>query len=376
MAGRSSIGMHINKPSIYATPTTPFHNLGYGSFRLWNNGLTWRLLEPVKGQFDRLAIDSTVQRAADSGLDLQMLYTAGQAPAWATGGQIGPGTEPGVAYNNSPPDSIDDWVAYLRWVDDNFAFPVYEIWNEPNYAPMWSGTIEQLQALHVAAWDLLHPRGRLIACASIGEGGVPISSGAPYLLEYLTPEIVERTDIITYHNYVYPLPPEQMIISLHATKAAMIRAGAGPLPLWNTEYGWLNNGVFDDTKACAYVARSLLANNIGGAAEAHFYGMDFGTQIPLVDLDVPEIVLPAGATYKVTANFIEGADLFRFRQVPPLYTVDWARGAQRGRIFWCDDNETTTVDLSGYASGVDVLGSPIVLSSDYAVTMSPIFVSQ
>lgn len=41
-----------------------------------------------------------------------------------------------------------------------------------------------------------------------------------------------------------------------------------------------------------------------------------------------------------------------------------------------DDDETATVDLSGYSSGVDVLGEPITLSASYEVTMSPVFVTR
>ncbi len=53
--------------------------------------------------------------------------------------------------------------------------------------------------------------------------------------------------------------------------------------------------------------------------------------------------------------------------------MDWIKPGSRGRIFWCDDDETQTVDLSGYSSGTDVLGDPITLSASYQVGMSPVF---
>jgi hypothetical protein len=365
LIGPRAFGHHLNRLA-----TTPFPAIGAGSYRVWDNGLTWRLLEPTDGGFTATAMRQAIDGARAAGMDI--VYEAGQPPAWATGGVIGGSL--GIAYNNLPPTNLSDWVAYLTWVDDNFACDAYGVWNEPSYGAMWGGTVEQLRALHVAMYDLLKPRGRTILTASVADGGVPIGSGANYLLEYLTPEIVAKTDVVSYHNYVYPLPPEQIIVSLRHVKAVLRRAGAGHLPLWNTEYGWFGDGDFADAKAAAYVARAMPANIIGGADRSHFYGVDFdNAQITLVETGTPSVLTPAGIAHRTVANLLTGAQLYRFRQRPPLYTVDWTKAGGRGRIFWCDDDETQTVDLSGYSSGTDVLGDPITLSAAYEVGMSPVF---
>ncbi len=123
----------------------------------------------------------------------------------------------------------------------------------------------------------------------------------------------------------------------------------------------------------AYI-RLLGSTSIDWQDRSHFYGVDFdNAQITLVETGTPSVLTPAGIAHRTVANLLTGAQLYRFRQRPPLYTVDWTKAGGRGRIFWCDDDETQTVDLSGYSSGTDVLGDPITLSAAYEVGMSPVF---
>lgn len=371
-------GIHVNKPSTGSNPRTPFPDIGATDYRIWDSGRTWRLLEATDGVFGtRFNEDVAYARAAGC----ELLYTAGQAPAWATGGEVG-GASAGIAYNNKNPDDLDDWVAYLTYLDDTFDFEAYEIWNEIDNSIFWNGTTEQMQSLHEAAYDLLKPRGKTIVSANVSDGGVPIGSGANSLLDYLTPEIIAKSDAIAYHNYVHPLQPESLIVSLRHTRAIMRRAGAGHLPLWNTEFTWVDgNGVdtvpFSESKGAAYISRAMIANVIGGADRCYFYGVDYATsQIRMVDLDTPSTLLEPAIAFRTTAAVLSGAHLSRFRQVPPLYTVDWSKNGVRGRILWCDDDETQSVDLTEFTSGTDVLGDAITLSASYEVTHSPVFVTR
>jgi hypothetical protein len=72
-----------------------------GAIRLWDSGVAWRELEPVKGQIDWARMDAALQRAEATGAT-EILWVHGSTPAWAAldpqaAGLYGPGT-------SSPPD--------------------------------------------------------------------------------------------------------------------------------------------------------------------------------------------------------------------------------------------------------------------------------
>lgn len=371
-------GMHIESLS------TPAVNLGYRNQRFWDCGLTWRLIEPTKGNFNWTQFDNFVSLAESYGA--QILYTMGQPPVWATGGVAGGPHAGGGTYNNLPPDNDQDWIDYCSAVATRYGSRIhaYEIWNEINFTQFYGGTIAraaQLTSLAASAIRAINPNAIIVSASCSTKAGI-----AP-LEQYLSLLDPKWVDAIGYHFYLSPNAPEQVTTYCDQARSIMDRLGFGDKPLYNTEitwYGYIINGVtygqsdpvMPDTMAAAYTARMLIALWLGRVSQSWFLGLDVPfSKIQLIDFTGDDHILPAGYAYKHFADLLTGGRVFNPQNSSPLRQVDFVTAAgNRGKILWCDDEKTKAENLERFSSGVDVIGDPITLSSSYAVTSSPVFV--
>lgn len=386
---RQSFGMHFRWAATPHDPQTPWHDLGFRSVRLWDTRTAWRLLEPTKGQWTWTVLDANISLAVQQGCHI--IYTLGQPPTWATNDVATGHGETADGANASPPTSDDDWVDYIQAIVPRFPTgTAYEVWNEPNLTDYYSGTVERLIELHILAYDTI----KAIDPSAIILNAPPSGTGQFYLKNYL-PSVADYTDVVGYHAYTIQLTPEDAVQRLRWVRHAAIRAGLGSKPMWNTEHtthSWpdgsgpatsavtlsSDESLLPEAQAAAYAARHVLTALIGKVERTYFYGMDhWWSAIRLVtDLEDPTTLTDAATALRHAYTFLDGATISRFRQVPPLYTVDWSKNGESGRILWCDDDETQSVDLTEFTSGTDVLGDAITLSASYEVTHSPVFVTR
>ena len=71
----------------------------------------------------------------------------------------------------------------------------------------------------------------------------------------------QYVDVIGYHFYDAPHPPEDMVPLIQKVEQLMAENGAGNKPLWNTETGWPYPKPFpSDDLAAAYLARAYILN--------------------------------------------------------------------------------------------------------------------
>ena len=68
----------------------------------------------------------------------------------------------------------------------------------------------------------------------------------------------EYIDVLGYHFYTAPGPPEDMIPSMARVKRIMTNRGLAAMPIWNTEIGWQSDNFVDDDQRMGYVARTAL----------------------------------------------------------------------------------------------------------------------
>ena len=63
-------------------------------------------------------------------------------------------------------------------------------------------------------------------------------------------------DVIGYHFYVFPQPPEAMLPLIDKVKQTLKDNGAGKQPIWDTELGWAEPKPFSSGElAASYLAR-------------------------------------------------------------------------------------------------------------------------
>jgi hypothetical protein len=119
------------------------------------------------------------------------------------------------------------------------------------------------------------------------------SDGLPWLGKFLDEGGARFVDVIGYHLYVTPAPPEAIVPLTRAVRDMMVRHHVN-LPIWDTETGWSGPKNFDSpAEQAAYVARSLVLGWAFGVSRFYWYAWDNRNWVTLN--------LTAGDDYRPTA---------------------------------------------------------------------------
>ncbi|HWC19389.1 MAG TPA: glycosyl hydrolase [Terriglobales bacterium] len=255
-------GMHVH--DIANWPSLPF-----GSLRLWDAGVTWPSLEPTQGQWNFTNLDAIVSKCQQNNVDVLMVL--GLSPQWASARP----TEPS-AYNSgnaAEPANIQDWRDFVQAVAMRYKDRIhaYEIWNEPNDPSFFSGTPAKMFELATEAYKILKqidPSVTVLSPAATEQGGLA------WLDQYLATGGGAAADVIGYHLYVHPNPPESMLSLLTQVKSIMAQHGQSAKPIWDTETGWHSPATFTQADEAAFVARSYLLAVSGGVSRFFWYAWD------------------------------------------------------------------------------------------------------
>jgi hypothetical protein len=220
-------------------------------------------------------------------------------------------------------------------------------WNEPNIKEFYTGSIPQMVELASIAYTTLkHIDPTVLVCSpsATGDGGVN------WLDQYLQAGGAKYADVIGYHFYVSPEPPEKMVPMIQRVKAVMERNGIPDKQLWNTEAGWaiqnsqsvvrlsggtsFNKIVLPNEQASAYLARAFLLNWAEGVSRLYWYAWD-DKVMGLTEADGKTIKPPAQA-YSEIENWLIGARIkFCGRDQAGTWTCEIARDrGYLGRIVW------------------------------------------
>ena len=258
-------GMHVG----FVTPGTPWPAVPFGTWRLWDADVTWKDLEPAKGAWNFSRLDSLIALGQQHNVDV--ILPLALTPQWASERPNEPSAyTPGAA---APPTNIHDWTNYVQTVAARYKGKIafYEMGNEMNCKPMWTGTPEQIVALQQAAYTAIRsadPDARFISA------NMTTSNGLPLLHRLLELGYQNSADIIGYHFYVTPSQPEA-IAPLASSVITLLHQYAVKKPLWNTETGWLPPDKFSsEDQAAAVVVRALLVARASGIDRFLWYEWD------------------------------------------------------------------------------------------------------
>lgn len=179
-----------------------------------------------------------------------------------------------------PPKNLEDWKTYVRTVATRYKGRIhyYEIWNEPNLTDFYTGTPRQLVELTKEAQAILKevdPTNRIVSPSGTGPGGVP------WLREFLKSGGGQYVDIVGFHLYVTPKPPEDMVTLTRQVWGVMSEFGIRNHELWDTESGWHianRNTVVKPTAATGY-GSEVLTFDEASAYVARAYILLWGSQV-------------------------------------------------------------------------------------------------
>lgn len=322
-------GMHVH----HAASGTSWPAVSFANWRLWDAGVTWPQLEPARGKWDFNLLDRYTQLAAERNVDL--LLTLGLTPAWASARPNEPS-----AYgkgNAAEARQLADWEEYVRVVATRYKGVIhnYEIWNEPNVKGTFTGNPQAMVELSRAAYRVLKSVDPTITVVS---PAATAGDGAAWLDEYLHRGGCAYADVIGYHFYVTPEPPEAMIPLIQKIDAT-IRRHDCLKPLWNTESGWARPKHFSsDEEAGGYVMRTYLLNWLLGVQRCYWYAWDNHnwSTLDLTSRSGNKIT-GAGAAYGVLQRWMLGSVLRSCeRRRSGIWICQLDRGSSSDRVIWSE----------------------------------------
>lgn len=304
-------GLHIHRAAEDRWPTAPF-----ATWRLWDARVAWPSLQPARGQWTWDELDRLIGLAEAH--RVQPLLPLGLTPAWASArprerSAYGPGQA-------AEPADLDDWRRYVEAVVGRYAgrVHIYEIWNEPNLKDFYSGSVEDMVRMCRDAREVIKradPRNLIVSPAATQAQGVA------WLDRFLAAGGADCFDVVGFHFYVLPEPPERMIERVADVRRVMAIHGIADRPLWNTEAGWYiaarqpavareSRMVLGDAAAAAVVARALVLARASGIERFYWYAWD-NYDMGLVERD--GVGKPSARAFAEVQRWLVGAELVECR---------------------------------------------------------------
>ena len=217
-------GMHINSSST-AWPTVKF-----GTQRLWDSGVSWTAINTARGTYNWSGLDNRVNVAGQKGL--QLIYTFGRTPQWASSNPTlstcgyGPG-------QCAPPADLNDWDTYVRAIATRYAGRIhaYEIWNEPNHADFYQGSLSTLVEMARRAYTIIKavdPNAIVITPCPTHTSTTP----EQWMDQYFAAGGNSWYDVVGFHGY------SSVTTRLNGLKNVLTKYGQSGRPIWDTEASW------------------------------------------------------------------------------------------------------------------------------------------
>jgi hypothetical protein len=296
----SYFGLHIH----HIGTTTPWPDVHFAQWRLWDAYVAWPNLEPRQGQWNFETLDRYVTTAEQHGVSV--LLPLGLSPTWASARPNEPSTyHPG---NAAEPRDIEDWHNYVRTVATRYKGRIhnYEIWNEPNLKGFWTGDVKQMVALTRDAARIIR---EIDPHAIIVSPSATAVAGEKWLSEFLVAGGGQHVNVIGYHFYVMPQPPEDTLPLIRKVRQVMHENRVDEKPLWNTETGWAFPKPFPSEElGAAYLARTYLLAWSAGVQRLYWYSWDNHTWVTIRTTEKDNRTLtPAGRAYETVYTWMVGA---------------------------------------------------------------------
>jgi hypothetical protein len=328
-------GIHIHR----AASVTPWPVVPIGCWRLWDAQVSWPQLESRKGQWNFTLLDRYISLAEEHRTEI--LLPLGLSPQWASKRPLESSVyQPG---NAAEPADYADWENYVTTLVTRYRgrIKAYEIWNEPNNRGFWTGDTQQMVALTREASEIIH---RIDPEAQVVSPAATTSSGIPWLTQFLNLGGGRYVDVIAYHFYVSPQPPEAMVPLIQQVRQIMRDNGVGEKPLWNTESGWQIPKPFPSEElAAAYLARAYVLNWAAGVSRFFWYAWDNHSWVSIQTTESDNrTVTPAGRTFGTIQRWLADAELNNCEENADHVWV--CKLTRRGVPFWILWNTTGTTE--------------------------------
>jgi hypothetical protein len=397
-------GLHVNLGKGAKWPPVSFGALGKGA------GVNWAYVEPSRGVFNWYGLDRLMTSAEVHGADV--FYALGSTPQWASS-RPGEYCYRGYIGCAAPPAKIEYWNEYVTAVVTRYKgrIRLYELWDEANASPSWSGTYEELVELARNAYQIIKsidPDAIVLTPATVG--GVayqprdsPMSGVDEVWIErYLMSGGRLYADAANWHGYLmrtaqapYRMPEDaqsqchidswnysqncsgSILDQIDTLREVLDRNGMKDKPIINSEGSWGNLAGLDPSARAAWLARYYLLQAGRGIQRVYWYGWNFGPWGPMNTDD--DRLNMAGIAYSQIYRWLVGAtvDPCLVEENQTTWTCHIARSGgyeavavwdtSGDGLYYPDAKYVRYADLAGnvdgFADGVQIGSEPILLGT-------------
>ncbi len=255
---------------------------GAQALRIWDDGVTWRELQPRRGTPNWTSLDAAVANARTTGVK-DLLYVLGSTPLWAAvkakkGEIYGPGSA-------SHPRNDSDYLDFVGQVARRYRGKItsYQVWNEADLPDFYHGDPGQLAALTTKTYRLIKsidPTAQVAAAGMVPRPGrfVPGS----FEDRYLAGLAAAGWPVDAFAFSLYPERPDPGLRGqyLSIARQALQRVGAPAKQIWESEvnYGAPAMQTFSDSIQRSLVAVSYIDSMQLGVSRSYWYS--WRTQLP------------------------------------------------------------------------------------------------
>jgi hypothetical protein len=393
-------------------PDTVVPSVQFGGLRLWDSGTGWSQINTAPGVYDFSHMDIWLSEAKTNNVDV--LYNLGRTPMWASSmpndstcnySTLGGGNGQCWPPTDLNPDGSGTDAIWINWVTavvshSKGQIKYYEIWNEWNIQPSWSGTTSQLVRMTQDArcvvegppagsscnsnsnfpnGTALDPTAQIVTPAPVGGGTSQsaLAAAAKNMDIFLNQSQAGNVgpgsfvDVIGFHCYVstqtlgdFPIP--ENVTTVNNAVAAV--TGVQGKPLFCTEGGWGNaalEGFTDPDLQAAFLARYYLLQTSTTVARVYFYAWD--TTPTDIALWSPTDTTPAAIAYGEIYKWINGATPSSACSANgTVYTCAYTRGSYQALAVWDGNSDSTCYQAGTPTCSTFAIPSQYTLYRDLA----------
>ena len=371
------VGMHVEGAEAGAWPSAPF-----GALRLWDNGTAWSQIELEPGVYKWDNLEGILENAQSKGMT-DILMVLGTTPEW-NAKVIGPDDypQPGAA---SAPKDLDAWDAWVTEVATRYKGRItsYQIWNEANLKNFWAGTPEEMAELTKRAYDIIKAIDPAALVVSASPSTRLTASFDKFFPAYLKALAAKDWPIDVVGIHTYPAAdgdPVARGLLLEAVQDALAAAGAGDLPLWDTElnYGLAGPGPdkpkqdITGVDAAGWIVRTYIDDLRYGVERSYWY---IWTQKPYPLLGIQAYPGSDGEQgFFALENWVIGSVFDGCTEEAGAVTCSFTREGQTSVVAWAQSGEAPYTAPEGAQLVCDPLANCLEVTpgSEIMLTEVPI----
>jgi polysaccharide biosynthesis protein PslG len=241
-----------------------------GTTRLWYSGTGWSQLEPESGTYLWTNLDTWLDLVAEH-QPRAILFTFGQTPCWiASVACTGNGWGPGNAWSATPPSDLTasgspSFTSFVTALTEHCSpagncvkdyVKYWEMWNEPNLLPYWTGTANQLYEMFKPVIPIIRKNvpGAITSTPPVG-GGDSTWMASWMVLENTNGRI---SDYYGFHSYMQAFTPEKRMGMVENMVNTKNDNGWTTTPWMNTETNFVSTNLTCSTDYTAQECQGQL----------------------------------------------------------------------------------------------------------------------